>query len=309
MALYEVKTREAALALLDMPEKTLLERASAIREAEFGNRIDMCAIINAKSGNCGMNCAFCSQSRQSKAVIKCFDFLSDVELTSRINNLAELDIAHIGIVTSGGVLEDEAVFRLGKIIANLPADTRCRICCSLGRLKREQLQYLFDCGLTRFHHNLESCRSYYPKICTSQTWEQRKATVLAARAVGLALCVGGIFGIGESWADRIDFAFELRELGISNIPINFLHPHPHTPLGCRLPLDPAEAIKIIALFRHILPEATLRICGGRIETLRERQADMFAAGANAIMTGDFLTTKGAAHTADVALIYDNNMRL
>ena len=309
VASYAVATREEARALLALPEQELFARATALRQAHFGNGVDLCAIINAKSGNCGMDCVFCSQSRHNRTGLATFPLLPDGELRARVERLAASPVHHIGIVTSGGALDSADLERLGNFVAALPDAVRPRVCCSLGRLRREQLEQLRDRGLVRYHHNLESAQGYYPRVCTTQTWEQRRDTVLAAAAAGLANCTGGLFGLGESWDERIDFAFQLKDLGVRNIPMNFLHAHPHTPLANQPPLSAGEALAIIAVFRHILPDATLRICGGRPETLGERQGDIFAAGANALMTGDYLTTSGAGLEADLAMIAAHNMRL
>lgn len=306
---YAVTTHDDARYLLNLPEAQLFAQATSLREAAFGSYVDLCAIINAKSGNCGMDCIFCSQSRHNSTGVATFDLLPDAELRTRILTLAATPVHHIGVVTSGGALGDAELDRLGKLIADLPEAIRPRVCASLGRLRPERLEKLHNCGLVRYHHNLESSQGFYTRVCTTQTWEQRRDTVLAAARAGLGNCTGGLFGLGESWDDRIDFAFQLRELGVRNVPINFLHAHPHTPLATQAPLPASEALTIIALFRHILPTATLRLCGGRPEILGSRQNEMFAAGANALMTGDYLTTRGSALEADLALLSACQMQL
>lgn len=306
---YIATTRDDARRLIDLPEAQLFAQATALRQIRFGNQVDLCAIINAKSGNCGMDCIFCSQSRHNSTGVATFDLLPDAELRERITRLAASPVHHIGIVTSGGALGEAELERLGRLVANLPETVRPRVCASLGRLRPEQLQQLHGQGLTRYHHNLESSQAFYGHVCSTQTWEQRRDTVLAAAKAGLSNCTGGLFGLGESWNDRIDFALQLRELGVHHVPMNFLHAHPHTPLANQPPLPADEALRIIAVFRHVLPEATLRICGGRPEILGDRQGDMFAAGANALMTGDYLTTRGAALDADLALLAANGMKL
>lgn len=149
---------------------------------------------------------------------------------------------------------------------------------------------------------METSRDYYASVCTTQTWEQRRDTVRRAGESGMSVCSGGLFGLGESWQDRVDFAFSLREMGVEHVPMNFLHPHPRTPLAAQQPLSADEALTIIALFRHILPGATLRICGGRPLVLGDRQSEVFAAGANAMMTGDYLTTHGQTIKHDLEMI-------
>lgn len=297
-----VSTPEQALALLDLPYEALLAGADRLRRAAFGKQVSLCAIINARSGNCGMDCRFCSQSRHNRTPIATFPLLEAAVLRRRILDLARWPVRHIGIVTSGGALQQEELERVIDVLRQLPETVRRRVCTSFGRLAPDALRELARQGVRRFHHNLETSRSFYPQICTTQRWEQRYATAQHVRAAGLSVCTGGLFGLGESWEDRIELAFSLRELGVDSVPINFLHPHPQTPLGDRQPLAAGEALRIIALFRHILPGTTLRICGGRPETLGDRQAEIFRAGANALMTGDYLTTHGCAVEQDCALI-------
>lgn len=291
-----------ARALLSLPETRLLRQAACLREAAFGRKVGLCAIINARSGDCAMDCRFCSQSRHNPTPIKVFGLLPDDLLRARILTLAALPVRHIGIVTSGGALNAHELERLCGVLASLPPEVRPRVCASLGRLSAGQFAQLAEAGLTRYHHNLETSRSRYPRICTTQTWDQRRDTVARAMRAGLQACSGGLFGLGESWDERIDFAFSLKALGVRHVPMNFLYPHPQTPLADQKILSPGEALRIIAVFRHILPQATLRICGGRPLVLGERQSEMFAAGANALMTGDYLTTHGQGVEEDLAMI-------
>jgi biotin synthase len=301
-SLPAIDTPQQALDLLSLPEGELFARAGALREAAFGHKIILCAIINARSGNCAMDCRFCSQSSHYHAAIDTFALLPDEVLRERILRLAAQPVARIGLVTSGAALTALELERLRKLIAALPPEIRSRVCTSLGRLQARSLQSLAAAGLQRYHHNLETSRDFYPGICSTQTWEQRRATVQHAFAAGLEVCTGGLFGLGESWEQRIAFAFSLRELGVRQVPMNFLHPQAGTPLGRQPILDAGEALRIIAVFRHILPQATLRVCGGRPLVLGQRQNAIFAAGANGLMTGDYLTTQGEALAADLAMI-------
>ena len=291
-----------ALKLVSLPEDELFAGATQLRRAVFGNRITLCAIINARSGNCGMDCRFCSQSQHNHTPIETFPLLPYEDLRQRILMLAEQPVARIGVVTSGGALSGEEFDRLLEVLRSLPGHALKRVCASLGRLGADQLTQLAATGLDRYHHNLETSRQYYPNICTTQTWDQRKATVERVLGMGLTACTGGLFGLGESWHDRIDFAFGLKALGVGHVPMNFLHPHPETPLAGQAPLSAGEALRIVAIFRHILPTATLRICGGRPLVLGARQKEIFAAGANALMTGDYLTTQGRGLIDDLAMI-------
>lgn len=297
-----VRTKCEALKLLSIPQEKLLEQANIIRQEVFGNVIDICAIINARSGNCSMDCSFCSQSMHNKTGIQTFGLLPNQELADRVMELAATPVNHIGIVTSGSALGQTEIERLCSFLISLPGQIRKKICTSLGRIDNKKLASIRSAGLKRYHHNLESSANFYSKICTTQLWTERRQTVCNARMAGLEVCSGGLFGLGETWEDRISLAFSLKENGIQNIPINFLHPHPATPLGNRpiMPVD--EALSIIAIFRHILPTATLRICGGRPETFGAHQKEIFYAGANAMMTGNYLTTNGQTIEKDMAMI-------
>ena len=297
-----VATPAQALALLALPQENLFARATALREASFGRSIVLCAIINAKSGNCSMDCRFCSQSRHNHTPINVFSLLPDEELRERILQLAALPVARIGVVTSGSALNGGELQRLCTLVASLPDHVRPRVCASLGKLAEDDFNMLHRAGMRRVHHNMETSRGYYPNVCTTQTWDQRRDTVLRAVKAGMSVCSGGLFGLGESWEDRVEFAFSLKELGVRHVPMNFLHPHPKTPLAEQKPLSADEALTIVALFRHILPQATLRICGGRPLVLGDRQNEIFAAGANALMTGDYLTTNGQSIAHDLEMI-------
>ena len=299
-------TAQQALHLaLHEPLPALLAAANTLRATRFGNTVELCAIINAKSGNCGMDCRFCSQSSHNTTQVETFPLLSDAELQRHVDALRRYPVVRCGIVTSGGALAGGELDRLLGYIKGHQQQaphSSPRLCASLGRLPLQDLARLRQAGLDRYHHNLESAEAFYPSLCTTQRWQDRAATVRAAKDAGLDVCCGGLFGLGESWQQRIAFAFELQALGITNIPINFLHPHPGTPLSAQPPLEADEALRIVAVFRHILPGATLRVCGGRTTVLADREEELFYAGANALMTGNYLTTKGQGVEHDLAML-------
>lgn len=304
-------SKKEAEKLPELGEEELFGGATALREHYFGNNIEACFIINAKSGNCNMNCRFCSQSGFNSTDIERYPFKDKEELDEIVKGWQPYPVGRCGIVTSGGALTDSDVEKLAQFIESHVAggNKRPQICGSLGRLKDQALTRLKQAGLTRLHHNLETNESFYPNVCTTQQWRDRLDTVHQAREHGLSVCCGGLFGLGESWQDRIQFATELKEEGIRNIPINFLYPHPGTPMADRPVMSADEALRIIALFRHMIPDATLRICGGRVSVLKERQYDMFAAGANAFMTGNYLTIPGAGIEADMAELKKRGLQL
>jgi biotin synthase len=302
-ASYEATSPEQAMELWRMPLDRLMAQADALRKERFGNTVDLCAIINAKSGNCAMDCAFCSQSRHNTTDVQVFPLMSTEAMKERLLTLAALPVAHMGIVTSGVTLNDREFDAICTLLSELPKDLLPRVCFSLGALSRERAARLREAGILRYHHNLETSRDKYGDICTTQTWDSRRKTVEGVMGSGLQACTGGLFGMGETSEDRIAFAFSLKGLGVPNIPLNFLNAHPGTPLANRPRLAPEEALRIIAVFRHVLPSATLRICGGRQVVLEDRQEEVFAAGANALMVGDYLTTIGSAVEDDLAMLH------
>jgi biotin synthase len=290
---------DEARELIHWDEAELVRATTHIRETHFGKTIQLCAIINAKSGTCDMDCTFCSQSGHASTEIEEYPFMPPAELAQHMEAILENHDCRCSVVTSGGKLSGQELQSLcgtAKTLGSAP------LCASLGRLTADELKQLKESGVSRFHHNLESSESYYPKICTTQTWQQRLDTVKAAQAAGLDICSGGLFGLGESWDDRIDLALALRKLDVDSVPINFLYAHEGTSLYDAPPMDAAEALRIIAIHRFLLPKATLRICGGRTHVLGNRQADLFAAGANGLMTGNYLTVAGSQYESDLAMI-------
>lgn len=293
-------------------EQALFASANAIRQRSFGNNIELCAIINARCGNCDMDCLFCVQSKHSTAAVERFALLSDAMLEEKILTLAASPVRHIGLVTSGGTLPARDVERLRALCARLVEaypSLRGRLCGSLGKLGAEAMTSLQDVGINRIHHNLECGETFYATICTTQRWQDRLATIDRAMDLGLEVCAGGLFGLGESWQDRLELALALKARHVQNVPMNFLVAREGTPMASMPPLSASEALRIVALFRHILPTATLRICGGRPQILKERQSEIFAAGANALMTGDYLTTHGYGIAEDVAMIHGQGLSI
>ena len=302
-------TKEEALGLIRQDESELLRGATQIRESHFGKKIQLCSIVNAKSGKCDMDCRFCSQSGHNSTEIESYPFIDSQTLETRIHETIDSGDRLCGVVTSGGKLSSTELEGLAASVRKIGGGEKAPVCGSLGRMEKEELALLKAAGITRFHHNLETSEGYYTEVCTTQQWIQRLETVKAAMAVGLAVCSGGLFGLGESWQDRIDLAVTLRELGVDSVPINFLYAHPGTPLKDMPPLSADEALRIIALYRFLLPKTTLRICGGRAHVLGERQADLFAAGANGLMTGNYLTVAGSQYETDLAMIQNLGLQI
>ncbi len=295
--------KSTALQLLEQASLAeLCKAATEVREKFFGNKVRLCMIINAKSGVCDMDCTFCSQSGHNKADAPVYPFLESDKLADRFRQIDGNQAHNCGVVTSGGRLSGDDIDKFIAAVDAVRGNVSFGVCGSLGRLSDTDLARLKAAGIDRYHHNLESSEGYYPSICTTQQWQSRLGTVKAAIAMGMKVCSGGLFGLGESWGDRIDLALALDELDVDSIPINFLYPHAGTPLGSSQLLLADDALRIIAIYRLILPDKTLRICGGRAAVLGERQCEIFAAGANALMTGDYLTTSGQVPDSDRRMI-------
>jgi biotin synthase len=282
-----------------------LTEASRLREERNGKGISLCVIINAKSGLCPQDCAFCAQSRRSQAAIDKYPLLPRQELISAARQAALRGSARFSIVTSGrGVMSKPEQETILGAVEEIRRTTPLQVCVSLGIVGEDFLRALAAAGVHRYHHNVETAESFFPEIATAHTYEERLATIRQAQAAGLAVCVGGIFGLGESVAQRYEMAQTIQTLEVDSIPLNFLQPIAGTPLESQGLLQPLEALQIILAFRLFFPGKRLIIAGGRAGALRSLAPLMFAAGADALMTGDYLTTKGQLPTADLQMLAD-----
>ena len=282
----------------------LLRCAQNIRQERLGRRVSLCAIVNARSGRCSEDCAFCAQSAHFRTNAPVHSFLSPGEIEKAARAMREMGATRFGIVSSGLALCDEdfsllleAVRRVAAL--GLLADASC------GLMTSERFAALKIAGLSAYHHNLETSRSFFPAICTTHDYEADVQAVRDALSAGLEVCSGGIFGLGESWEQRAELALTLRELGVLSVPVNFLTPIPGTPMADRPPLSPEEALKIVAMLRFLLPDACIRVCGGRKTVFGGAgPANLLEAGAGGLMIGDYLTTRGPDILSDRQAIVD-----
>lgn len=283
----------------------LFAEAARIRDTFVGTTVHLCSIINAKSGRCAENCAFCAQSAHHSTGVEVYPLVDEDEIV-RCAALAEQNGAGCyGIVTSGTrINKDEELDRVCRAVSRIKAETGISPSCSLGIMDETTALRLKNSGMETYHHNLETSRSFFPRICTTHDYEDDVATIRAAKAVGLRVCCGGIFGLGESFAQRIEMALTLRELNVDSVPLNFLNPVAGTRLEAADNLTPLECLTIIAIYRFLLPGKRLSICGGREKNLRELQSWMFLAGANGTMTGNYLTTPGRPPELDRQMLKD-----
>ena len=283
----------------------LLYCANAIRKRYKGHKIHFCSIINAKSGRCSENCRFCAQSAHYKTPARVYPLVEAEKMVAGAESAQELGADCYCIVTSGrGAAQGDNLERICQAVQDIRRKTRIPPAASLGELDETAALKLKQAGLSRYHHNLETSARFFPQICSSHSYQDRLNTLRLVKRQGLELCCGGIFGLGEGWGDRLEMAFALRELGADSIPLNFLMPIPGTPLESASPLTPQDILKIIALFRFILPDKDIKVCGGREAHLRDVQSWMYYAGANGALIGNYLTTSGRPPEEDLRMAAD-----
>jgi biotin synthase len=297
--------RSQAESLLDTPNEDLLHLLAAadrIRIKFKGWKFDSCSLINARSGRCGEDCSFCAQSAHHDGDCETYGLRSADDILAAARSAKELGAARFCTVTSGGALSDSEFDALIGCLELVKSEVDISLDASLGFLDNQRALRLGASGVTRYNHNLETSRDYYPAICTTHTFDQRVQTVRTVLGEGFSACSGGIIGMGETPAQRLDLAFTLADLGVDCVPINILNPRPGTPLENAAPLEPLEIMKTVALFRLVLPTATIKIAGGRERNLGDFQAMALRSGANGMIIGGYLTTWGRAIEDDLKMV-------
>lgn len=287
----ELLTREEVDSLADCPLSDLSHAANEIRHHFLGNQFDLCTIVNAKCGHCSENCRFCAQSAHWSIAGETWPLLSTDDLLEAAKKDEAAGSPRFSLVTSGRRLSSKEVAAAAEALKVIRQETDLSLCGSFGLLGTKDFEVLADAGLERVHCNLEASQNYFPHLCTTHSWQEKVDTLKAARQVGLDVCSGGLFGTGESLTDRLDLAFELRELGVASVPLNRLVPIQGTPLESQSPVSYEEFLRTVALFRFVLPKAFLRLAGGR-GSMPEAGKAAFEGGANATISGNMLTTSG-----------------
>ncbi|RLB62503.1 MAG: biotin synthase BioB [Deltaproteobacteria bacterium] len=284
---------------------TYMAGAHHLKELIFGDTAQLCSIINAKSGRCQENCAFCAQSSHHQSSPPIYPLKSREEIVDGARQAQEEGSHCYGIVTSG--TQPEAGKEFDTILSAI-REIRDRFdiepSASLGLLTEDLAHALADAGCVTYHHNLETARSFFPKICTTHNYEEDVQTVKLAKASGMKVCCGGIFGLGESDEQRVEMAETLRELDVDSVPLNFLNPVQGTPLEGYRALTPMDCVRAITMFRYFLPNKPISVCGGREINLRELQSWIFMAGASGTMVGNYLTTSGRDREIDMQMFTD-----
>ena len=298
---YEV-TKEDAMNLIDAPLDDLTSAANEIRKSFCGNNFDACMLINVKSGRCSENCKFCDQYNHYDTDIEIYPLLSKEELKERSLAIYNSGFKRISYVASGRKVTQKDFEIMSDLIEELKEENSdIKICVSLGLLTKDQISTLNDAGVDRIHNNLESSRNYFKEICTTHSYDEKLDTIEMIHDENVMICSGGIFGMGESFEDRIDLALQLREFGVKSIPINVLNPIKGTPVENNEILSNDETCRIIAIFRFINPDAYIRMAGGRA-LLGDNGRKAFESGANAGILGNMLTTQGVALDNDLKLL-------
>lgn len=295
--------REEALMLYEnaMLEE-LCEAAKEIREKFCGNGFDLCTIVNGKCGKCSEDCKYCAQSAHyATSLQESYPLLDTKSLLEEAKYNAEQGVKRYSIVTSGKRLSKIEVEQLCDSIRQIKKEVDIEICVSLGLLDEADFKKLYEAGVVRVHCNLETSKDFFPKVCTTHTYEEKIDTLKAAKMAGMSICSGGIFGLGESVIDRIDMVITARELGVKSIPVNFLNPIPGTPFARNKTLSKEEAKRCVSVIRFLIPDASVRLAGGR-GLFDDYGRGCFESGANATITGDMLTTAGISVKKDMEMI-------
>ena len=274
---------------------SLCRGADEIRRRLRGDRADLCSIINGRSGRCGEDCKFCAQSSCHNPFLEPEEILEDCRRHERQG------VGRYSVVTAGRALNGREMDLALRAYRSMKENCKIELCASHGLLSQEDFYRLAEAGISRYHANIETSRRNFPNICTTHTYDDKLEVIRRARNAGLAVCSGGIIGMGETWEDRVDMAFSLYEMEIKSIPINILQPIPGTPFGTLPPLSEEEILRTIAMFRYINPDAEVRLAAGR-NSMEHSGKKVFTAGANAAITGDMLTTSGNNIADDMAML-------
>ena len=289
--------KQEALSLINTDLQELSFAAEKIKQKFCGNKFDMCSIVSGKSGKCSENCKFCAQSSHYKTSIKEYPLLDSQNIFKEAKHNADKKVKRFSIVTSGKKLSDTEIDSVCQTYKNIKNKCDILLCASMGLLSYEQLVKLKQAGVTRYHCNLETSRRFFPSICSTHTYDDKINTINLAKKAGLEICSGGIFGLGETFEDRIDMFFDIYNLGIKSVPINVLNPIKGTPFENNKILSQEEINRTVAIARFILPDAFIRLAGERL-LFKDKGVSMFSSGANATITGDMLTTSGTSIDED-----------
>ncbi len=302
-------TRDEALSLASYDDlDALCDAADRIRQIKAGDNVDACSIVNARSGLCGEDCRWCAQASRHNTGCKTYNAIDSQEVMKAARENERVGIRRFSLVTSGKRVSEHDLPAFLDMYRCLNAETSLYLCASMGLLSEGQMRELREAGVKRYHCNLETSAEFFPTLCSTHTSEEKKQTIRAARKAGLQVCSGGIIGMGESMAHRIELAFELRELDVDSVPINILEPIKGTPLENQPLISEEEIIRTVAIFRFILPDKTLRFAGGRKRLSHTSMARILRGGMNGVLMGDMLTSIGNGVEEDKELFKECGLK-
>ena len=299
---YRIKRSDDTAFFITADLEQLCHGADMIRKHFKGDHVDLCSIINGRSGKCSENCKFCAQSAHHCTGIEEYPFLDEEKILAECLHNEERGVHRFSIVTAGRTLSDEDFEKAVSAYKLLESRSKMELCASHGLLTQEQFNRLYSAGVRRYHANIETSRRNFPNICTTHTYDDKLECIRRAQKAGFEVCSGGIIGMGENWEDRIDMAVSLSELGVKSIPINALMPIKGTPLENTRRITSEDILRTVAIFRYIVPEADIRLAAGR-NLMENCGAKAFLSGADATITGDMLTTSGNDIKGDVEMLH------
>lgn len=279
----------------------LCKGADRIRSALCGNHAELCSIINGRSGKCSEDCKFCSQSAHHCTESDSYDFLDESKMFDVCKYNESKNIRRFSVVTSGRTLDESDFEKALSVYRRMKNESKIKLCASHGLLDNEQFKKLHEAGVSRYHCNIETSRRFFPQICTTHTYDEKINCIKLAKNNGFSVCSGGIIGMGETWADRIDMAVSLSEMKVDSIPINFLIRIKGTPLENAPPLSCDDILRTVAMFRYINPDVKIRLAGGR-SLMSDSGKQAFLSGANSAISGDMLTTSGSSIDSDTEML-------
>ena len=282
----------------------LMAVANRVRGHFIGNKVDLCTLLNAKSGRCSEDCKFCAQSAQYRGECETYPLLEVDEIVNKAREAESRGGQRFCIISSGKKLKGKDFEKVVEAAKRIRDETKLHLDCSLGLISEKQAKTLREAGVERYNHNLETAPGFFAKICTTHSFSERLETLYHLKNYGFSLCSGGIIGLGETPEQWMELVFLLRDLKVDCIPVNILNPRPGTPLEKMLPPPPLQILKIIAIMRLVVPNTHIKIAGGREVNLRDFQATAFLAGATGIIIGDYLTTKGRSRKDDFQMLED-----
>ena len=299
-------TKEELLELYDMDLDMLLELSSKYLKDD----IEFCSLVNARNGKCSQNCKYCAQSSHYRTDIECYPLVDKETVKKAALEAKEHNASRFAVVTSGKSPDESDVDGIIDLIKEINKIDGIRSCASIGILTEEQAKKLSECGLKRFHHNINTCKSYYPEVCTTHTWQDRLNTCKLVKKYGMELCCGVILGMGETVEQRVEMAMELAEIQPDSIPINILMPIPQTPFENYFDkIDEENILRTLAIFKIANPDSILRFCGGRMRLSEENQIRALKSCVEGILTGNYLTTTGKSPDEDIELVKKLNKKI